>query len=239
MNVIQCIIVDDEPMALHLIEGYIQKTPFLQLQHSFTNAFEALDFIKVHRDVDLIFLDIQMPDLTGIELSRIIPSHIKIIFTTAFDKYAIESYKVSAIDYLLKPFDYTEFLTAADKASQWISLQKRNTDINIERDFIFVKSEYRQVKVFLKDILYIESMKDYSKIFTTHNTTPILVLKSLKKFEEELPAKLFMRIHRSYIIALHKIDVIERNQVIINNHRITIAEQYKPDFEIFINNMIV
>jgi len=236
---ISCVAVDDEPMALNLVESYIEKTPFLELKTKCSSAIEAMQYIKEH-PVDLLFLDIQMPDLTGIELSKILPEQTRVIFTTAFDHYALEGFKVDAIDYLLKPFDYVEFLTAANKAQKWFELLKgisnQSALVSKEKEFLFVKSEYKQLRIKLADVLYFEGLKDYIKIWLKNNPKPILTLMSLKSLEHELPETQFMRVHRSFIVSLNNIDVIERSQIIINNQRITVSEQYKSKFLEFINN---
>jgi len=231
MKKITCLIADDEPMALSLIESYVLKTPFLELKAKCNSAIKAMEFLETDSDIDLFFLDIQMPDLTGLEFSRLLPAKSKVIFTTAFDQYAIEGYKVNALDYLLKPFDYNEFLNAAQKARNHFETNStqnsENQQNNKNSDFIFVKSEYRQIKINFNEILYIEGLKDYVKIYTSSHPRPILTLMSLKKLEEELPSEQFMRVHRSYIISLEKIEAIERNHVVIKDGFITIAPNYK------------
>lgn len=233
---ITCIVVDDEPMALNLVESYVEKTPFLLLKKKCSSAIEAMEFIKTE-PVDLLFLDIQMPDLTGIEFSKMLPKDTRIIFTTAFDQYALEGFKVDALDYLLKPFDYAEFLAAANKASAWFTLLKgkQKTVLLDEKEFLFVKSEYKQLRIKLADVLYFEGLKDYIKIWLKDNPKPILTLMSLKSLEEELPESLFMRVHRSFIVSLKNVETIERSQIIINKQRITVSEQYKSNFLAFIN----
>lgn len=234
---ITCIIVDDEPMALNLVESYVEKTPFLELKQKCSSAIEAMEFLK-NEPVDLLFLDIQMPDLTGIEFSKMLPKSSRVIFTTAFDQYALEGFKVDALDYLLKPFDYAEFLAAANKANTWFELVKGKNQpiVSDEKEFLFVKSEYKQLRIRLTNVLYFEGLKDYIKIWLKDNPKPILTLMSLKKLEDELPQSKFMRVHRSFIVALDNIEVIERHQIIINNQRITVSEQYKPNFLAFVNN---
>ena len=228
---ISCIVVDDEPMALQLIEGYVLKTPFLDLKKKCDSAIDALTFIE-NDPVDLIFLDIQMPDLTGIGLSKLIPKSTRVIFTTAFSEYALEGYKVEALDYLLKPFDYAEFLTASNKAREWFTLVNGKTQETTlkEKEFLFVKSDYKQLKIHLDDVLYFEGLKDYIKIWLKGQPRPILTLMSLKSLQEVLPTNKFMRIHRSFIVALEAVDVIERSQIIIGDQRITVSENYKPEF---------
>lgn len=232
-----CMIVDDEPMALNLVESYVEKTPFLKLKKKCSSAIEALQFIKTET-VDVLFLDIQMPDLSGLEFSKMLPKHTRVVFTTAFDEYALEGFKVEALDYLLKPFDYAEFLSAANKALEWFSLVKGNnqTSVSDKKEFLFVKSEYKQVRIKLSDVLYFEGLKDYIKIWLKDNPKAILTLMSLKSLEEELPQTEFMRVHRSFIVSLKNIEVIERSQIIINKQRITVSEQYKPKFLEYIND---
>ena len=234
---ISCVIVDDEPMALNLVESYVEKTPFLELKQKCSSAIESMEFIK-EQPVDLLFLDIQMPDLTGIEFSKMLPKETRVIFTTAFDQYALEGFKVEALDYLLKPFDYAEFLAAANKASTWFKLLKGKpqNEVSEAKEFLFVKSEYKQLRIKLSDVLYFEGLKDYIKIWLKDNPKPILTLMSLKSLQEELPGTQFLRVHRSFIVSLKNIEVIERSQIIINNQRITVSEQYKPAFLEFVNS---
>lgn len=234
---ISCVIVDDEPMALNLVESYVEKTPFLVLKKKCSNAIEAMELIR-KEPVDLLFLDIQMPDLTGLEFSKMLSKETRVIFTTAFDQYALEGFKVEALDYLLKPFDYAEFLTAANKAYSWFSLVKKSSQniISEEKEFLFVKSEYKQLRIKLVDVLYFEGLKDYIKIWLKDNPKPILTLMSLKALQEELPETHFMRVHRSFIVSLKNIEVIERSQIVINKKRITVSEQYKSTFLAYINS---
>lgn len=195
-----------------------------------------MEFIK-EQPVDLLFLDIQMPDLTGIEFSKMLPKNTRVIFTTAFDQYALEGFKVEALDYLLKPFDYAEFLVAANKARTWFDMVKGSKEsiVSDEKEFLFVKSEYKQLRIKLADVLYFEGLKDYIKIWMKDNPKPILTLMSLKSLEQELPEAQFMRVHRSFIVSLKNIEVIERSQIIINKQRITVSDQYKSKFLSFIN----
>ena len=229
MKKITCLIADDEPLALNLIESYVLKTPFLELKAKCNSAIEAMQVLEEQNDIDLFFLDIQMPDLTGLEFSKLLPQNSRVIFTTAFDQYAIDGYKVNALDYLLKPFDYNEFLNASTKARNYFESQQTVSVSKSEKkqEFFFVKSEYKQIKINFSEILYIEGLKDYVKIYLKDNPKPILTLMSLKKLEEELPSENFMRIHRSYIIALDKIEAIERNHIVIGKEQIAIAPNYK------------
>ncbi len=236
---IQSIVVDDEPAALQLMQRYVERTPFLELKAALNNAIEVLNYLQSNPAPELIFLDIQMPELNGLELSKNLPESTKIIFTTAFDKYAIEGYKANAIGYLLKPIDYAEFLGAATKAKEQIKLAQESQDKTVNKDYFFIKSEYKQLKIYFSEILFIEGYKDYAKIHITSSAHPVLSLISLKKLEEELPQQIFMRIHRSYIINLDKINQIERNQVFIAGHCITVAEPYRLLFNKFIEGKSV
>lgn len=239
MKKIRCLIVDDEPLALNLIEGYVKKTPFLELAGRCNNAFEALERLG-GGDIDLLFLDIQMPGLNGVELSRTLSGGPKVIFTTAFEEYALEGFRVDAIDYLLKPFNYEEFVKAANKAREWLSIKDGHKHaVPEEKDTLFVKSEYKLVKIELKKVTYIEGLKDYAKIFLEGQNRPVMTLMSLKSLEEQLPSGDFMRIHRSFIIRLDKVDMIERNQVVIGATSITIADQYKEAFQGFLSKKSV
>lgn len=229
MKKITCLIADDEPMALNLIESYVLKTPFLELKAKCNSAIEAMQVLEEQKDIDLFFLDIQMPDLTGLEFSKLLLQNSRVIFTTAFDQYAIDGYKVNALDYLLKPFDYNEFLNASTKARNYFESQQSVSVSKPEKkqEFFFVKSDYKQIKINFSEILYIEGLKDYVKIYLKDNPKPILTLMSLKKLEEELPSENFMRIHRSFIIGLDKIETIERNHIVIGKEQIAIAPNYK------------
>ena len=228
MQPLTCIIVDDEPMALCLLESYVQKTPSLQLVGKFSNAIDVLQFLHSNPAPELIYMDIQMPELNGLQLSKKLPTASKIVFTTAFDQYALEGYKVNAIGYLLKPFDYSEFLETVEKAL--LIAGTTAPQLTEVPDYMFVKADYKQIKVMYDDILYIESLKDYVKIYLNSKPQPIVTLMSLKKLEEELPEERFMRVHRSFIVALNKVEVVERNQIVFGKQRITIAENCREAF---------
>jgi len=244
---IRCIAVDDEPLALDLISKFIEQTSFLSLEAKFDNAIEALGYLN-QNEVDLVFLDIQMPDLSGMELARILEGKQtqkkpRIIFTTAYNQFAIEGYKVDALDYLLKPFSYEEFLKASTKAFQYV---KKNNETKLEStvptspsgDFIFLKVEYQLVKVMLQDITHIEAYKDYVKVYLKDKKSPLLSLASMKNMEELLPVERFMRVHRSFIINLDHIDSIARNVVNIGGHQIVVSDNYKDNFQKFLSKWI-
>lgn len=234
MHNISCLVVDDEPLALKLIRSYVEKTHFLELRGTCSNAFEVMERLE-QEPVDLLFLDIQMPDLNGMELIRTLARAPKVIFTTAFSEYAIDGFKVDAVDYLLKPFNYEEFLRAANKAKERILSSARQAAASKDH-FIFVKSEYKQLKIDLGEVLYFEGLKDYVKIWISGQSKPVLTLMSLKTLEEELPREQFMRVHRSFIVSLDKIEAIDRGQILINKEYITVADQYKERFQAYISN---
>lgn len=211
-----CAIIDDEPLAISLLESYVNKTPFLRLTAKFNSALEALPVLSA-QPVELLFLDIQMPELSGMEFSRILEADTRIIFTTAFEQYAL--------DYLLKPISYPDFLKAANKALQWYEHMQAPA---AEIESIFIKTEYKQVQVELRKILYIEGLKDYVKIFIEDEPHPILSLMSMKSLEEMLPASRFIRVHRSFIVQPEKIKVIERNRIVFGKEYIPISDNYKP-----------
>ncbi|MGD9928617.1 MAG: LytR/AlgR family response regulator transcription factor [Mangrovibacterium sp.] len=232
---LRTIALDDEPLALKLVTGYIQKTPFLDLAGEFDNPMDAMDFLA-DQVVDLIVLDIQMPDLTGIEFTKTLTNPPKIIFTTAYEKYAIEGFKVNAVDYLLKPFSYQEFLVAVQKAKKLIELeQSAFSTIEANNQFLFLKSEYKIRRINFNDILYIEGLKDYVKVYLQNEVKPILSLNSVKALEQKLPADRFMRVHRSFIVNLEKIETIERSRIVFGKTYIPVSDQYKDKFQEFVN----
>ncbi len=247
MDKIRCILADDEPLALKLLEGYVEKTPFLQLVAACNSAIEVLGYLEQDQEsVDLLFLDIQMPNLTGIQLAKMLGEQgPKIIFTTAFDQYAIEGYKVDAIDYLLKPFGFDEFLQAAQKAKRKIQEIKNLKTTNLGNPpaaqeglmpgYIIVKSDYKLRQIPLEDILYIEGLKDYVKIYRSTEERPILSLLSMKLLEAHLPPEQFMRVHRSYIVNLNRIELIERGTVVFGKLNIPVSDKYKEPFQQFLN----
>lgn len=228
---LNCWIVDDEPLALSLLESYVQRTSFLKLTGRYSNALSAMKHLAEEK-VDLIFLDIQMPEVNGMEFARIISDHTRVIFTTAFSEYALEGYKVSALDYLLKPFSFSDFLTAAKKALNWFEMthKKPVAAATQENSGIFVKSDYKLLHVLFEDILYIEGLKDYVKIYTEEQPKPILSLISLKTLEENLPSDRFIRVHRSYIIHKSKITSINKRRILIGEKQIPMGDTYRKQF---------
>jgi len=232
---ITVVAIDDEPLALQLIADYIQKTPDLLLLGQFENPVEAARYISKNH-IDIVFTDIQMPGLTGIEFTRSMVNGPVVIFTTAFEKYALDGFKLDIADYLLKPFTYEEFLTSVHKAERMIrSITKPAEDVLSNNEFLFLKSDYKIKRINFQDILYIEGLKEYVKVYTTHSDKPILSLSSLKILGKKLPADKFMRVHRSFIVNLEKIDTIDRSRIVFGKKYIPIGDQYKDKFQEFLD----
>lgn len=238
--ILKCIAVDDEPLALDLIEDYIAKVPFLELVKRAENAIEALKMVQ-EGGIDLVFLDVQMPDLTGIQFLKIAGNKAAYILTTAYSQYALESYDLNVADYLLKPIAFDRFYKAAEKVYKQVeknnlqaaTLPEKNVadetnGHSLVQDFIFVKTEHKIQKIELNDILYIEGLKDYISIFTQADR--IITLQNMKKMEENLPKRQFIRVHKSYIIALDKITCIERSRITIAGKTIPIGDTYRDQF---------
>jgi two-component system, LytTR family, response regulator LytT len=236
---IRVVAIDDEPLALQLVKGYIEKTPFLELAGVFDNPVDAVVFISA-ADVDLVLLDIQMPDITGTELARVISGGPKIIFTTAYEKYALEGFRLDAVDYLLKPFSYAEFLKAVQKAQKLIDPEtKQLPSLEVKNDFLFIKSDYKIRRINFSEINYIEGLRDYVKIFLTEEKNPVLSLSTLKALEGRLPQERFMRVHRSFIVSLEKVKVIDRNRIVFGEVRIPVTDQYKENFQKFLEGNFI
>lgn len=230
---ITCIAIDDEPLALRQIISYVEKTPFLELKESFESPINAITYLQTH-EIDLMFVDINMPDLNGLDFVRSLENPPKIIFTTAYSEYAVEGFRVDAIDYLLKPIDYATFLKASNKAKSWFDIhEKQPEQLQSNEDFLFIKSEYKIVRIKLDDIKYIEGMREYIRIHLV-NEKPIMTLLSMKAMEAQLANKSFMRVHRSFIVNLNKIVTIERNRIVYDKVYIPISEQHKEKFHQFI-----
>ena len=232
---IKCLAIDDEPLAVKKISSYIQKTPFLELVAECRSAFEAMEQLGKN-NIQLIFIDINMPDLSGMEFVKSLTNKPYVVFTTAYSEYAVEGFAVDAIDYLLKPISYSSFLKAANKVKDLIDLTSNSQLLNSSPaiSYIFVKSEYKLVRIELSEIKYIESMHEYIKIHLTGNKS-VMTMLSLKSMEEQLPADQFLRVHRSFIVNLSRIGVIERNRIIFDGKvYIPISEQYKSRFQNYI-----
>lgn len=228
---IRCIAVDDEPLALEKMKSFIQKVPFLELAGSFENGLQVIEFINANY-VDLMFLDIQMSDLTGIQVLEILKKKPKVIFTTAYDQFALKGYELDVADYLLKPFTFTRFMQAVNKIAQSdqpvSSVIIDNKKDALEQNFVFIKTEYRMQKVAFNDILFIQGMKDYLMVRTKLGN--IMTLSNFKKMEEMLPKGQFFRIHKSYLVPFNKIESIERNRIKIANDLLPISDTYREAF---------
>lgn len=232
-----CAIVDDEPLAVKLLESYVAKTPFLQLVASYSNAVAASAGLR-ETPVDLLFLDIQMPELTGLDFARLVDRQTLIVFTTAFSQYAIDGYKVDALDYLLKPISYADFLATAQKALGRLESQSPAVPAP-GADYFFVKSDYKLLRIDFSDILYIEGLKDYVKIYLRSTSRPVLSLTSMRAIEDFLPPATFLRTHRSFIVNLESIEVVERGQIAFGEKRIPVSDSYKDRIMEFVNRRLL
>ncbi|MGL4851226.1 MAG: LytR/AlgR family response regulator transcription factor [Phocaeicola sp.] len=235
-----CAIVDDEPLARELMKSYVHKTESLELVGCYGSAVEALQKQGNQKPVQLLFLDIQMPELNGLEYSQMVSPETRIIFTTAFNQYALDSYKVNALDYLLKPISYTDFIKSVNKAIEWFELKEKAmseaADKVADPKFIYVKSDYKLVQIALDRILYIEGLKDYVKIYLEGEEKAILSLISMKSMEERLPTHQFIRVHRSFIVQRDKIKIVDRGRIVFGKEYIPISDSYKNDLQLYLNN---
>jgi DNA-binding LytR/AlgR family response regulator len=232
---IKCLALDDEPLALDQMAGYISKTPFLELVAQCRSGFEAIDAVSREK-VDLLFADINMPDLSGLDFVKSLQTRPLVVFTTAFSEYAFEGFRVDALDYLLKPIGYNDFLRAANKALSYLESVNQGRDKNEgSEENLFVKIDYKVVRISLNDILYIEGMREYARIHLT-NGKSLMPLIRLHSLEEQLPSSKFMRVHRSYIVNLEKINSIERYRILFDGKvYIPVSDQYKELFNKFLS----
>ena len=227
---IRCLAIDDERLALELIEDNIKKVPFLELVQSCRSAAEAMEILR-NQSIDLLFLDIQMPDITGIQLLKSLPRKPLVIFTTAYSNYATEGFDLDVIDYLLKPYPFERFLKAVNKVQEYLDLRDRAANQPNAKEqgapagFLFVKADYKLYKINLQEILYVEGLKDYVKIFI--HDKPIVTQMSMKSLEEKLPPNEFIRVHRSFIVAFNKIDFVQKQMLTIGKKEIPISDHYR------------
>ena len=222
--IIKCAIIDDEPLASGLLESYVVKTPYLELIGIYNSALAAMKKLR-ENPVQLLFLDIQMPELSGIEFAKILPQETRIIFTTAFPQYAIEGFKVNAIDYLLKPISYEDFLRSTEKALSWFGIKTKEEPLFGDR-VIFIKSEYKLQRILLDDILYIEGIKDYLCFHLKNGETPTSLM-SMRKLEEMLPHPEFLRCHRSFMVRMPEVRTIDRLRIVFGDVFVPITENYR------------
>lgn len=230
--ILKCAIIDDEPLAVELLSSYVNKTPFLKLTGAYNSASTAIRDLR-ENPVDLIFLDIQMPELSGIEFAKILPQETRIIFVTAFSQYAVEGYKVNAMDYLMKPVSYDTFLSAAKKAFDWFANKTRQEAYKQDR-FIFVKSDYKLIRVNLDDIMYIEGLKDYVRIYLKDGNK-LMSLMNMKNLEDNLPKPEFMRTHRSYIVHMNMVQAVDRFRLVFGDAYIPISDSYKDEVQSYLD----
>lgn len=230
--ILKCAIIDDEPLAVELLSSYVNKTPFLKLTGAYNSASTAIRDLR-ENPVDLIFLDIQMPELSGIEFAKILPQETRIIFVTAFSQYAVEGYKVNAMDYLMKPVSYDTFLSAAKKAFDWFATKTRQEAYKQDR-FIFVKSDYKLIRVNLDDIMYIEDLKDYVRIYLKDGNK-LMSLMNMKNLEDNLPKPEFMRTHRSYIVHMNMVQAVDRFRLVFGDAYIPISDSYKDEVQSYLD----
>lgn len=226
MKTIKCIVVDDEALARKLLKTYIAQVPHLELVATCKNPMDALQVLQSHK-IDVMFLDIQMPQITGIHFLKMLTQKPLVVFTTAYEKYALEGYTLDVIDYLLKPFSFERFFQAITKVSnrlQPVTIAQTTTQ-TLEKDYILVKSEHKIHRLKYQDILYIQSMQSYVSYYTSKER--ILSLNTMKKLEVELPQNQFLRIHKSYIVAIDKIELLEGNQVVIGKAKLPIGASYR------------
>lgn len=231
---IKCITVDDEPLALRLISAFVERTPFLELCGAYLSATEAL--AAVTPDIQVVFLDISMPELTGLELARLLPPEVKVVFTTAYREYAVDSYDVHAADYLLKPLTYPRFLEAAQHLRERMPESRQPDEASgaarseADADYIFVKCDYRLMRIDLHDILYLKGLKDYVSIYLRGRKTPVIATATMKSMEEKLAPPRFCRVHKSYIVAMGAVEAVERGRISIGEEMIPVSEAYRSRF---------
>ena len=231
---ISCLLIDDEPLALKLLEDYVSKTPYLKLAGKFDEPLKALSFLQSEK-VDLLFLDIKMPDISGIDFFKSLSDKPEVIFTTAHTEFALNGFELKAMDYLLKPISFEKFITACNRVKDY--LETKNGKNHRDRDYFFINVTHKLHKIFYRDILYLEGFKDYTKIYLVNSTSPLLVLHNLKYFEEQLPESEFIRIHRSYIVPVRMLNTISRKAVTIGNKNLPVSDNYRNNLFSFVQNI--
>lgn len=241
--ILNCVLVDDEPLALALLKSYVEKTDCLRLAGAYASAVEAMYGLSQHGEVHLLFLDIQMPELDGLEFSKMVSPDTRIVFTTAFNQYAVDSYKVNALDYLMKPISYVDFLQAVNKASQWFEMKQKaaggRDEPALAEDCIYVKSDYKWMRIDIGQILYVEGLKDYVKIHLEGVSKPVLSLLSMKSMEEKLPSDRFLRVHRSFLVQKNKIRVMDRGRIVFGKEYIPVADSAKQELQAYLDRYTI
>jgi two-component system, LytTR family, response regulator len=221
---INCLLIDDEPLALQLLEDHVRKTPFLKLAGKFEEPLQALPLLE-SQEIDLLFLDIKMPDITGIDFFKSLTHKPQVIFTTAYSEYAMEGFELKAMDYLLKPISFDKFISACNRVKEYTDL--KNSKNRKSRDYFFINVAHKLHKIFYDDILYLEGFKDYTKIYLSGMTSPLLILHNLKYFEDLFEETEFVRIHRSYIVSIRKVNTASRKSVTIANESLPVSDNYR------------
>lgn len=235
---IRCIVIDDEPLALQQMVSYIEKVPYLELVAKCQSALQAHEVIDNDK-IDVIFCDINMPELNGLDFMKSLENPPMVVFTTAYSEYAVDGFKLDAVDYLLKPFSFDDFKTATEKVKKRYDAAKASQEVSQvdEDDAIFLKTEYKIVRINIKDIHYVEAMSEYLRIYLDGVSRPIIVLMSMKKMEERLPSSSFMRVHRSFIINLKKIKEVSKNRILLGEETdVPIGDSYRDNFNAYINS---
>lgn len=231
---LRCAIIDDEPLAAELLAGYAERTPGLRITGVYGSAVAAMKDLR-QSPVDLLFLDIQMPELSGLEFARLLPTETRVVFTTAFDRYAVDGYKVNAAGYLLKPVSYEQFAATVATVAESVAAGRRRSAA--ARDgFVYVKSEYKLVRVDLADISHIEGVKDYVKIYLGGRRRALMSLMSMKTLEDSLPRGQFIRVHRSFIVNMAKVTMIDRGRIVVGEDYIPVSESYKDRVQEYIDD---
>ena len=235
-----CIIVDDDQMSCKILEGYVAKSSALNLIGTFSDSVEARNIITKRRDIDLVILDIHMPELDGFDFINSLDNPPNIIIVTGTEEYALKAFDFSVVDYLLKPFSYGEFLKAVQKAEKLINLERKELpSLEVSKEFLFIKSDYKIRRIDFSEIHYIEGLKDYVKIFLRGEKKPVLSLSTMKALEARLPEERFMRVHRSYIVNLETVKVIERGRIVYGEVRIPVTDQYRERFQEFLDRNFI
>ncbi|MGC4038009.1 MAG: LytTR family DNA-binding domain-containing protein [Chitinophagaceae bacterium] len=225
---INCVIIDDEPLALQLLEDYVSKTPYLKLAGKFEEPLQALPLLE-SGDIDLLFLDIKMPDISGIDFFKSLSKKPELIFITAYSEYAINGFELQAMDYLLKPVSFEKFLAACNRVQEYLELKKNKVSRG-NKEYFFINASHKLHKVFYDDMLYLEGFKDYTKIHLSTSPTPLIILHNLKYFEDLLDKNEFIRIHRSYIVSIRKVVTASRKSVTINGKELPVSDNYRDAF---------
>jgi two-component system, LytTR family, response regulator len=223
---LNCLIIDDEPLALQLLEDFVNKIPYLKLAGKFDEPLHALSVLESQK-IDLLFLDIKMPDISGIDFYKSLVNKPEVIFTTAYSEFAINGFELKAMDYLMKPISFEKFITACNRVKDFIETRNQKDK---GKEFFFINVSHKMHKIFYDDILYLEGYKDYTKVHLISSPNPLLILHNLKYFEDLLDKKQFIRIHRSYMVSLRKINTASRKSVTINNNSLPVSDNYRDSF---------